>query len=112
MKYFTLMFILFGILNARVTCSQFESWEEAQAYFDAKKTGYKNLDKDHDGEVCETMSHKSKNTEKYIIGIYNKNYRTGFGSMYNSLKACSRATKALKKRNKNNTYKCIKQSSL
>ena len=34
---------------AKVKCSDFKSQKEAQAYFDAKKPGYKGLDRDNDG---------------------------------------------------------------
>ncbi len=40
---------------ARVKCSDFKSWKEAQAYFDAKKPGYKSLDRDNDGVACEAL---------------------------------------------------------
>ena len=40
---------------ARVKCSDFKSQKEAQAYFDAKKPGYKSLDRDKDGIACEAL---------------------------------------------------------
>lgn len=40
---------------ARVKCADFKSHKEAQAYFDAKKPGYKGLDRDKDGIACEAL---------------------------------------------------------
>ncbi|SUD91613.1 excalibur calcium-binding domain-containing protein [Psychrobacter phenylpyruvicus] len=40
---------------AKVKCSDFKSQKEAQAYFDAKKPGYKGLDRDKDGIACEAL---------------------------------------------------------
>ena len=40
---------------AKVKCSDFKSQKEAQAYFDAKKPGYKGLDRDNDGIACEAL---------------------------------------------------------
>lgn len=38
-----------------VVCADFNSQAEAQAYFDAKKPGYKRLDRDKDGVACEAL---------------------------------------------------------
>ncbi|MBA2056330.1 excalibur calcium-binding domain-containing protein [Psychrobacter cryohalolentis] len=38
-----------------VVCADFGSQAEAQAYFDAKKSGYKRLDLDKDGIACEAL---------------------------------------------------------
>lgn len=38
-----------------VVCTDFGSQAEAQAYFDAKKSGYKRLDLDKDGIACEAL---------------------------------------------------------
>ncbi|WP_288776797.1 excalibur calcium-binding domain-containing protein [uncultured Psychrobacter sp.] len=40
-------------VSARVNCKNFASHAQAQAYFNAKKAGYKNLDKDGDGAACD-----------------------------------------------------------
>ena len=40
---------------AKVKCSDFKSHKEAQAYFDAKRPGYKGLDRDNDGIACEAL---------------------------------------------------------
>ncbi|PNK60341.1 excalibur calcium-binding domain-containing protein [Psychrobacter sp. FDAARGOS_221] len=40
---------------ARVKCADFKSQREAQAYFNAKKPGYKSLDRDKDGIACEAL---------------------------------------------------------
>ncbi|WP_298970613.1 excalibur calcium-binding domain-containing protein [uncultured Psychrobacter sp.] len=42
--------------NAKgVVCADFSSQAEAQRYFDAKKAGYKRLDRDKDGIACESL---------------------------------------------------------
>ena len=41
--------------SGKVKCSDFKSQKEAQAYFDAKKPGYKGLDRDNDGIACEAL---------------------------------------------------------
>lgn len=38
-----------------VVCADFGSQAEAQAYFNAKKAGYKRLDRDKDGIACEAL---------------------------------------------------------
>ena len=106
------LFALTSLLNARMTCSHFHSWEDAQAYFKAKKPGYKGMDRDHDGEACESLRHKRAKREAYLITIYQKDHMSGFGAEYPSKGRCQTAAKALKRRNSGNTYKCVKKSSL
>ena len=36
-------------------CKDFKTHKEAQAYFDAKKPGYKPLDRDKDGSACDCL---------------------------------------------------------
>ncbi len=36
-----------------VSCKSFANQAAAQAYFNAKKAGYKRLDRDHDGFACD-----------------------------------------------------------
>lgn len=36
-----------------ISCKSFSSQAEAQAYYNAKKPGYKKLDRDGDGRACE-----------------------------------------------------------
>lgn len=38
-----------------VVCADFGSQAEAQAYFNAKKSGYMRLDRDKDGIACEAL---------------------------------------------------------
>ena len=38
-----------------VVCADFGSQAEAQAYFDARKSGFKRLDRDNDGIACEAL---------------------------------------------------------
>lgn len=42
-------------LAGGVVCADFKTQAQAQAYFDAKKPGYKRLDRDKDGIACETL---------------------------------------------------------
>jgi hypothetical protein len=48
--------LLLSSLDARTVCKQFANWQEAQSYFDAKKKGYKSLDRDKDGKACECLN--------------------------------------------------------
>lgn len=36
-------------------CKDFKTHQEAQAYFNAKKPGYKPLDRDKDGSACDCL---------------------------------------------------------
>ena len=36
-------------------CKNFKTHQEAQAYFNAKKPGYKPLDRDKDGSACDCL---------------------------------------------------------
>ena len=38
-----------------VSCKSFKTHAQAQAYFNAKKPGYKRLDRDHDGSACDCL---------------------------------------------------------
>lgn len=38
-----------------VKCKDFKTHAQAQAYFNAKKPGYKKLDRDHDGSACDCL---------------------------------------------------------
>ncbi len=39
----------------RVSCKSFDDQAEAQRYFEAKKKGWKSLDRDKDREACECL---------------------------------------------------------
>ena len=50
--------VLFTAIPANagdVVCADLGSQAEAQAYFNAKKAGYKRLDRDKDGIACESL---------------------------------------------------------
>lgn len=47
-----------------VSCKSFSSQAQAQQYFNAKKSGYKKLDRDRDGIACETGRGGSKSFAK------------------------------------------------
>ena len=38
-----------------VSCKSFATHAQAQAYFNAKKPGYKRLDRDKDGSACDCL---------------------------------------------------------
>lgn len=46
---------LFSTTAFAVKCKDFQTHAQAQAYFDAKKAGYKRLDRDHDGSACDCL---------------------------------------------------------
>ncbi len=52
---FITIIALTSSIEARTSCKQFNSQSQAQKYYDAKKKGYKSLDKDRDGEACECL---------------------------------------------------------
>ncbi|KOR09772.1 hypothetical protein ABW55_16090 [Acinetobacter sp. C15] len=58
MKKIFLGLIIIGMLpniaNAKY-CKDFNTHQEAQAYFNAKKPGYKRLDRDGDGSACDCL---------------------------------------------------------
>ena len=43
------------VFAAKVKCADFKTQKQAQAYFKAKKSGYKGLDRDKDGIACEHL---------------------------------------------------------
>lgn len=57
MKELLVVSLLFLSVNSvyaskRISCKHSENQVEAQRYFDAKKRGWKSLDRDKDGEPC------------------------------------------------------------
>lgn len=50
------------VANARVSCKQFATQAEAQAYFEANHA--KALDRDHDGIACEHLAGGKKSSKK------------------------------------------------
>ena len=44
-----------GNLLKKRTCSSFETWEEAQEWFEDKNPGWKRLDANHDGVACQSL---------------------------------------------------------
>ena len=97
-------------LHANKTCSQFKTWKEADTYFKAKKSGYKSLDRNHDGKPCETLWKKSlsKEKKKTHIKIYQYGSSAGQGRSFSSVSACEKERVKLTKTNKGTdyTYKC------
>ena len=56
MKYLlAILFICFTSQAYAVKCADFKNQKEAQAYFNAKKSGYKRLDRDKDGSACDCL---------------------------------------------------------
>lgn len=56
MKIFLLSLILcLPSLSFAKYCKDFKTHQEAQAYFNAKKPGYKSLDRDGDGSACDCL---------------------------------------------------------
>ena len=56
-----------------VSCKSFNQQSEAQAYYQAKKPGWKKLDKDNDGEACECLLGGSKYGESVCRSWRKKN---------------------------------------
>lgn len=58
MKKIILCLIVIGLLPSIALakyCKDFKTHQEAQAYFKAKKPGYKRLDRDGDGFACDCL---------------------------------------------------------
>lgn len=56
MRTFALLLGLMVALPAgAVSCKSFATHAQAQAYFNAKKPGYKRLDRDRDGSACDCL---------------------------------------------------------
>ena len=110
-----LSFLLLGLLltqtaQARKTCSQFKTYAEAKSYLDAKKPGYKSLDRNHDGIPCESLYKTSfkKSQAKMRIRIYKYGYANSFGKNFSTKDKCMKEQRKLSNANKGSdyTYKC------
>lgn len=56
MKYLIIALLGLSTTSAfAVKCADFSTHAEAQAYFNAKKPGYKRLDRDKDGSACDCL---------------------------------------------------------
>lgn len=57
MKKLILLGLIIGLSPAALaaSCKDFKTHAQAQAYFDAKKPGYKRLDRDKDGSACDCL---------------------------------------------------------
>ena len=51
----TLLMFSLPTITFAVACKDFKTHQEAQAYFNAKKAGYKRLDRDKDGSACDCL---------------------------------------------------------
>lgn len=62
----TLLFLSVGAVQAKgkgISCKSFDDQAAAQDYMDAKKAGWKTLDRDGDGEACECLPGGSRENE-------------------------------------------------
>lgn len=73
--FFTLPLLLgAGAVYAKgVSCKAFNNQAAAQAYFNARKPGWKKLDADKDGEACECLPGGSKYGESVCRSWRKKN---------------------------------------
>ncbi|SFV56034.1 hypothetical protein MNB_SV-3-159 [hydrothermal vent metagenome] len=106
----TLLIGISTVTYAKKTCNQFKTWQEANIYFKAKKSGYKSLDRNHDGKPCEALWEKSLNKEKRStrIRIYQYGSPASYGKSFSSMSACERERAKLAKSNMGTdySYKC------
>lgn len=109
----TLIIATSTAIYAKKTCSQFKNHKEAITYFKAKKSGYKALDRNHDGKPCEALWKKSLSKEKQStrIRIYKYGSPGGYGRSFSSLRACEEERVKLSKSHKGSeySYKCEKK---
>ena len=115
-KILLIILLLLGAstaIYAKKTCSQFKNYKEANTYFKAKKSGYKALDRNHDGKPCETLWKKSLSKEKQStrIRIYKYGSPHGYGRNFSSMRACEQERVKLTKSHKGSdySYKCEKK---
>lgn len=57
MKYLVIAVLTYCFASTAyaVKCADFKTQKEAQAYFNAKKPGYKHLNRDKDGSACDCL---------------------------------------------------------
>ena len=100
-------------IYAKKTCSQFKNYKEANTYFKAKKSGYKSLDRNHDGKPCEALWKKSLNKEKQgtRIRIYQYGSPASYGRSFSSMRVSEQERVKLTKSHvcTDYSYKCEKQ---
>ena len=98
---------------AKKSCKQFKSWKDANAYFKAKKPGYKGMDRNHDGKPCESLWKKEhkKGKQAARIRIYQYGSPAGYGRTFSSMSACEKERAKLTKSHKGSdySYKCEKK---
>jgi len=108
--YIVMTVSLMSIIAYAKMCSEFKNYNEAKKYFTSKKSGYKSLDRDHDGKPCEGLKKKEvkKSKENIRIRIYQYGAPAGFGNSFSSLSKCEKERDKLNKRNKgiDYSYKC------
>lgn len=51
----TILICSLPLLTFAKACKDFQTHQEAQAYFNAKKPEYKRLDRDKDGSACDCL---------------------------------------------------------
>lgn len=52
-----------NVAYAKTSCKSFDNQAQAQDYYEAKKKGWKGLDRDGDGEACECLPGGSRENE-------------------------------------------------
>jgi len=96
--------------SAKTTCSQFQNWEQANKYFKAKKPGYKSLDRNNDGQPCESLWRDSLDKKKQAsrIRIYKYGGPHSYGKTFSSMSACEKERVKLTKSHAGSdySYKC------
>lgn len=59
----TLLFSTSAYATKGISCKSFDQQSAAQDYYQAKKAGWKTLDRDGDGEACECLPGGSRENE-------------------------------------------------
>lgn len=112
-KMFVILIILLvGItgIHAKKSCKDFRTWEEANTYFKAKKSGYKGMDRNHNGKPCESLWEKAyvQGKQAARIRIYQYGSPAGYGKSFSSMRACEKERIKLTKSHigSDYSYKC------
>ena len=109
MKIYLILLILTLNIFASITCSQFTNYQQAKEYLDAKKPGYRSLDKNHDGIPCESL-YKTVLEEIPVarIRIYQYDKPASYGNTYTTIEKCIKVKDKLTKSHVGTeySYKC------
>ena len=95
---------------AKINCSKFKSWQDANKYYQSHSSDRKALDRNSNGIPCEHLK-KGSSKKKAQIRIYKYGSPSSFGQTFNSIELCEKERVSLTKSHigTDYTYKCIEK---